>query len=530
LTAPHRTAPTGGGLHRRIFSDTLLLTVAGIVSQGIGFLLTILIARRFGANTVTDSYYLALIVPGVLVGVVSGTIKIVFVPIFIEEKAKRPECVDQNVSAAVASLLLLSGVSVVGILALTQTGLLDFGSRESDTDLTRRLIVELLPLVPLAFLFGLFNAVYNSYQRFALAEVAQGLRFLVMIFALLVLAGPLGIHSLVVGSVGGQALATGLLAWVLVRRLGLSLRPRLSLPPGFRRMVGASLAPFGAYVFVQMNPFVARFLAAFLPEGSVTILSYAEKLASLPGLVIGVGFTGVLASYWSKLSAEGQIEELRESLHRVLSVMAMVLAPVAIGLVMLREPLVDLILVGGAFDRSAAALTADVLAVLALMVLPAYLHMTIVRVLLARQAMTALFWISLVGFLLSVSFMVGAVVLGAGVVGIALGLLGSAVAVMMLTAWFVHVRYASFDLHSLAASAARVATATASMAIALWAIEGYSPLGAHNLAAVIVGIFVGGAMYIITLRILRHPDLAALESHFLHSRRLSLGPRNRDVA
>jgi len=51
-------------INRRIFKDSIVVTLLDLVGQALGFVVTMLVAKNFGANWVTDAYYLAFIIPG----------------------------------------------------------------------------------------------------------------------------------------------------------------------------------------------------------------------------------------------------------------------------------------------------------------------------------------------------------------------------------------------------------------------------------------------------------------------------------
>jgi putative peptidoglycan lipid II flippase len=521
-------------LNRRILKDTLIVTAIGAIAQGIGFFVPVLVAQRFGTTRLADAYYLAFAVPDLLTGIIiGGAIKIVFVPVLVEERLKHPDEVQRIIGAAISTLLLLSGLGMLIIIALAGLGLLDLGHDRETAILTQRLTLEMLPLIPLTLFFYLFNAVYNSHQRFALAEVAQAVKFALVIACLWLLVSRWGIHSLVIGQVVGQTGALLVVAAGVKQQLGVSLRPNWSMPEGFRRMLKLSVLPFASVLLTQINPFTARLISAYLPEGSVSVLSYAQRLASIPSLLIGAGVGAVLISYWSKLAAEEDREALGASLNRGLSVLMMTLLPLATGLVLLRDPLVNLVFQRGAFDVESAAATASVFAILAIQIMPTYLHMIIVRVLLAEKAVQTLFWLSLLSMVTNFASMAILVWMGLGVWGVAAGMLLGTSAVMLTTAVIVHRRYARLALGYLAKTTLQAVLAVAVMTVVVTWLQGLGPadLVSHLVRIAVCGL-AGAVVYLSALRLLGHPD--AISMWNLAASRAGIGqinpPDSRDVS
>jgi putative peptidoglycan lipid II flippase len=499
--------------NRRILKDTLMVTVIGALAQGIGFFIPVLVASRFGTTPLTDAYYLAVAVPDLLTGIIiGGAIKIVFVPVLVEERIKRPDDVPHIVGASVWIVLLLSGVGVLILGVGAAGGILELSQDASTAILSQQLILGLLPLVPLTLLFSLFNAIYNAHQRFALAEVAQAVDAALMIACILLLTGSLGIYSLVVGQVIGQAAAVVVVARHTQHSLGLSLRPRRSLPAGFKRMLKLSALPFAAVLLSQLNPFVARLMSGYLSVGSVSVLSYAQRLVSIPSLFIGASFGAVLTSHWSKFTAEDNSEALRISLNRGLSTLIAIMLPLTVGLILLRAPLVNVVYRRGAFDAAAASATGDVFAILGVQIIPTYLQMVIVRVLLAEKAVQSLFWLNLLNTSSNFAFMFLFVQAGLGVQGVALGMLLSAILSTLVTAVVVHRRYVALSLAHLLKTTTQTSVAAGIMALAVMGIQTLMPRDAFvfDLATIAVSGLVGSAICLVVLRLLGHPDITSI--------------------
>lgn len=501
-------------LNRQIFKDSVAVTGIGIVTQVIGFLVPMLIALKFGASIITDAYYLAVAIPVLFISIiVGGSIRLVFIPVFVEEQALDPEGKSEIVGGLVFLLLVVSFILMVSLAALVKLNVLSFAADPETARLASQLTIELLPLIPLTVLFNLYMAVYQAQQKFVRAELAHSAKFVIEVLCIIFLSGVLGIRSVVAGLIAGQTLAMLMVAGLVRRRVGVSIRPRMTIPPGLKKMLKLSSLSFAAFTVVSLVPFMARMFAALLPEGSVTILGMAQKLALIPSLVIGGSVGTVLTSHWSKQLVEQRRDLVKASFTRVLSVMFMLILPLAAGLILLRQPLVDLLFRRGAFDEAAAVATATVFAILAVLIIPTYMHMVIVRILHAEKAMKELFLISSTGVVIGITGMyLFSIPFNMGVNGIAWAMLLRALITMVITAVVVQRYYSLFDLGILSRQALKVLAATFVMSILVYLVLEWIPFETPitNLLRLAVCGIVGILTYGLLLELLKHSELSSI--------------------
>jgi len=470
-----------------------------------------LVAKNFGANWITDSYYLAFIIPGTFVAIVGGVIKIVFIPVFVEERIKNPKSVEGMIGSTITAMLIASAVSIIIVAILSYSNVLSLGQSPEAKALVRVLLIELIPLIPLTIISAVFVAVYNSYQRFGLPQIINSVRYLIVIAALVFLSKSFGIHSLVFGHVAGQFFTLLACGWIVHKKLGLDISPRFTFSPAFKRMFRMSFLPFLSYVMAQFNPLISRFIASFLTVGSISVISYAQKLAVIPTLVIGTGFMGVIASYWSKSAAEGDEQQLQNSLNRSVSMLLTILTPIVVGLHILREPLIRLLLQRGAFGEDTVMVTAGVFSILIIAVIPTYLYMIVIRILFVKQDMVVIFFLGLISMFLQLilSYFL-AITIQMGIEGIALSTLTSSSVVALLTIFVVHKRYVRISIKTMANNIIGVIAGCLIMGISIFWVKNWAQhlFARYGLCFEMLSISMFGAViYIIFLRLIRHPEL-----------------------
>jgi len=113
---------------------------------------------------------------------------------------------------------------------------------------------------------------------------------------------------------------------------------------------------------VQLNFIVNTIIALGLPEGSVSALVLAFSLMLMPQMAIAQSTAIAALPTFSAQAAQGRLDELKESLSAALRGIILLSMPAALGLILLRKPIVAFLYQRGEFDANSTALVAWALA------------------------------------------------------------------------------------------------------------------------------------------------------------------------
>lgn len=505
-------------LHRAIFKDSAIVSALGILTPIFGLLVTRMLAHRFGPGLSLDAWQLAYGLPLAIQACVMGVVKYVFLPVLAEERIRHPEQIQETVGTTISTMLVASLVSVgfVGLLLWLARDAEVFHTAEGRR-LVYRLVLELLPIVPLTILAAALYFICQAYQRFAVVEAALAARPLVVIAFLWCFGETWGVHALAWGYVAGQGAVLVITAWMVRRGLGLSLRPRWVFTPAMRTLLWLSIFPILTLLLIQAKSYLSTRYITYvaLREGRVTILQFAQNLSVIPLALIGRGFTSVITSHWAKSIAEGDAETIPNSLNRTLSMLVTVVTPGIIAMALLRGHLVKIILFTGKYrEEFQIELTADALFFLVLGILPEFISMTVSRIIVAHKRMQLLFWINLFATAVELS-LAWWLAHRWDVSGVALALLISKSALVAVMMGFVHFGYAPLRMRGFGWNLPRTAVGLMGMGAAMVCVLRYG--GARLEALGLPGQFValsllGGVVYLAVIAALRHPDLWAVLS------------------
>ena len=349
----------------RTSSGIAALAAAGVLT---GFAVDATIAALFGASGRTDAFFIAATIPFALASVLLASANQALVPLinaWFREHGSEAALGRVN-GLLGTSLVITTVVAVLGILlspvlpSILAPGA-SSATRASASAITALLFVTVITRVGAEVIRALLNARF-SFAAPASMPIAENLAVLV---TTLLLADRLGVQAVAIGYVVGGILQLGYMYGV-ARSRGLHIRPRVRFrDPEIRvafRLLRLPLAGTGLNLIARA---VERFLASFLPPGSITILNYAWVVVnSLGGAIF---FRSVVVALLPRLSEARREDEVsRRIVGDGVKLMALISIPLTAIVIVLSEPLVNLFFRRGAFDAASAALLGSVLALYAL--------------------------------------------------------------------------------------------------------------------------------------------------------------------
>jgi len=342
-----------------VSSLTLLSRVTGLVRD-------VLIARAFGAGALTDAFWVAFRIPNLLRRLFAeGAFSQAFVPILGAARESRSDEEVRRLLDRVALVLLcaLMAVTLIGVLlAPWVVSAMASGLRSPDKQAGFEAAVwmtrVMFPYIVCMSLVALASGVLNTWRRFAVPAFTPVLLNAAMIAAAIWLAPRFDppIYALAVGvMVGG--LAQLAVQWAALARMGLAPRLSFKLRAAWRdptvarilkQMLPATLGVSVAQISLLINTNIATWLA----PGSVTWLSFADRLMEFPTALLGVALGTVLLPSLSRAHAQGDAESYNGLLDHGLRLVLLLGLPAVLGMALLADGLVATLFHYGAFQTA----------------------------------------------------------------------------------------------------------------------------------------------------------------------------------
>lgn len=342
---------------------------ATLLSRILGFLRDVAVAWFFGAGLAADAFFMAFTIPNLLRRLFAeGSLTISFIPVFTEylQRRGREEAFNLARSACWLLALILVMVTVLGIILsplIVRIVAPGFSGSLEKYDLTVLLMRIMFPYVFFICLVALAMGILNALGHFAAPALAPVLLNVAMIGSLFLISPHLKTPpaGLAIGVIIGGVLQLALQIVVMTRK-GFHLLTRSPLYHVAIKRIALLMTPavFGAAVY-QMNILVGRFLASLLPEGSVSYLYYADRLVQFPLGVFAIALATAVLPSLSRQAAAKDMNGLRQSYAYALKLVFFISIPAMTGLIILRDPIVELLFERGAFDAVTTQRTAEAL-------------------------------------------------------------------------------------------------------------------------------------------------------------------------
>ena len=345
----------------RAASTVSLLTLASRVT---GLARELLIAAQFGASAWTDAFNVAFRIPNLLRRLFAeGAFSQAFVPILAASREREGDAPTRQLVDAVATILfwallvatLLGMVAAPVIVWVVASGLERF-------DIAVVMTRWMFPYIGFMSLVALAAGVLNTWRHFAVPAFTPVLLNVAVIAAALWLAPHLAargvepILALAIGVLVGGVLQLALQVPALTR---IGMLPRIGLGPSsvaaawrhpgvgrvLRQMAPALLGVSVAQLSLLINTHIASHLAV----GSVSWLTYADRLMEFPTGLLGVALGVVLLPQLSAAQARDDRESYSGMLDWGLRLVFLLAGPCAVALLVFPQALVAVLYHYGKF-------------------------------------------------------------------------------------------------------------------------------------------------------------------------------------
>lgn len=351
MTQPAQSARAAGKVSIAVFLSRIL----GLVRDQV-------FASLFGAGLYNDAWLVAFRIPNLFRDLFAeGALSAAFVPTFTEFLHKKNRAETWLLANLVVSglLVFLGGFALLlPFIAEPLVYVLAAGFAEvpGKVEVTSTLIKILSPFLLLMALSSVGMAILNAFNHFFLPALAPAFFNIAVIGSGLFLApelerwGILPIYAMGIGALLGGVFQC-LVQLPLMYQHGYHFQFRLALRHEGVRKIGWLIAPAIVGVSaVQINVLVNTQIASFLQEnGPVSWLSYAFRIIYLPIGLFGVAVGVVNLREVSVFAAQGNLEELKETVANSIKLISIMAVPSSVGLMVLAIPIVDVLFERGGF-------------------------------------------------------------------------------------------------------------------------------------------------------------------------------------
>ncbi len=344
-------------------------------------------ASYYGAGTATDSFFVAHTIPNIFLTIIGVSLSLIFIPIFIEISANNNEKANMFASDIISkSFIIFLSLSLLGyILAPYIVKVMAPGFKENKFTLTVSLIRILLFTMPFISISSIISGLLQSMNRFFVPSLVNIPYNIVIILGIIFLSHRYGIPVIAWFTLLASIIQILIQLPFLKNRFHFHYNLLKIGDKDFQQFLILLIPVIIGTAFQQVNIIIDRILASSLQEGSISAISYADRLIGLGISVIPMSIAIAIYPKLSKASVEKDYVYLRNVLARSILFIVMILAPFTFGTIILRKELVFTVFSRGAFDSRGLTLTSYALAFYVLGSIPFSIREIFIRVLFSLK-------------------------------------------------------------------------------------------------------------------------------------------------
>ncbi len=342
-----------------LFKSASVVSLLTLASRITGLARELLIASTFGASTLTDAFNVAFRIPNLFRRFFGeGAFSQAFVPVLAACKAQHGELataglIDRAATVLAWALLVLSILGVAGAPVLVWAMASGLQQTAQGFEVAVVMTRWMFPYIAFMSLVALAAGVLNTWRRFAVPAATPVLLNLCMIAATWLGApwfkalGLEPIYALAGGVLLGGALQLGVQLLAL-RRIGIT--PQIGLrwrelrtawaDPGTKSIVKLMGPALLGVSVAHLSMLINTQIASHLAPGSVSWITYADRLMEFPTALLGVAMGVVLMPQLANARADGDAARYSAMLDWGLRLVVLLALPSALALIAFARPLV----------------------------------------------------------------------------------------------------------------------------------------------------------------------------------------------
>lgn len=356
------------------------------LSRVFGFVRDMLLARVLGAGLAADAWQLAFTLPNTFRRLFAeGAFSVAFVPMYTRRLAgdggeqAADEFAGDVLSIFVWVLLGFSALCMIAMPGIVWLLARDYQSVAGKFDLSVMLSRVTFPYLALVSLVAMLSGVLNARSRFGPGAFVPVLLNIVMIAGIIAgyyLRGDSGDDTIVATALAISLSLAGVAQlaymWRVTRKVGVKLKvtaPKIT--PDVKRL-GMLILPatFGAGIY-QISQLVDTFFATSLPQGSLSLLKFADRLNQMPLGIFGIALGTAILPMLARHIQSGDKREAQRLQTNAVEIAMLLCLPCAVALSICAEAFTAGIFQGGKMTANDTAIMGNI--VMALVAgLPAY--------------------------------------------------------------------------------------------------------------------------------------------------------------
>src|SRR5215218_4638161 len=351
----------------RLARSTALFSAATSLSRVAGLVREIFAAAYFGISGAMSAFTIAFQVPNLVRSLFAdAAIQAAFVPVFTEhlQKGEKREAFRLASTLIFLVTLVLTGITALFILIAPFLMPLFIGEKVPQ-DLTVTLSQILFPILVMLGTTGMVVGILNSYDRFGAFAISPFFWNVAIIVVLVAMAplfhGDDRIYAYAIGVLVGTAVQLAIPTWDL-RHTPFKLMWSFAWRSLEVRRVLLLMVPVTLSLgLINFNLLINSIFGSLISADAPAAIDKAFRIYMLPQGIFSVAVTTVIFPTLARLAAQREYDDLRSTMANGMRQIVLLLIPAAAAMLVLSEPMIQLVYQRGVFTSADTDLVATAL-------------------------------------------------------------------------------------------------------------------------------------------------------------------------
>ena len=368
-----------------------LSVLFNIISKGILFLLTIIIARYFGSNIKTDIYFFVFATMILFSGFINSIDTAVLIPESMRLREKEGEAKAMDFLNYFLWIYFIIGVLFTLIMYFFGTIIFGLISKFAAADIIA--YRNYFWAGSLFFIFNVltnyFNSILTSLKYFSLPMVISSVKSCVVIVCIFLLKARYDVLGVIIGGLISYAINLIIQLYILHKVAGWKFTFKKQV---IRKTIWGNVfyAELGQMATVASSMFPLYLLSGF-GNGIVSVMNYGKNIADIPNTLVTSQFTNVNGIKLNEEFARKDYAGMNETFLHTSKLMVFILVPIGCFMFIFSEPIVELFYNRGNFTQQAVTESAKFMQLLSVTIFSIAVNAMVSRLFMAAQFMKQAF-------------------------------------------------------------------------------------------------------------------------------------------
>lgn len=372
----------------------LIMMSVSVVSNVLGFGREMILAYKFGASAITDSYLLAQVLPILILGGFLNTLTTGVTPIYSNLIKNKKELASNYIQLMLLAMIAIAFLFIILYSFFDEIIFTILGSSLNTYSLNLTLKMTEIMMFSLIFIsiISILGAYLQYNNKFLIVSFSNLIVVNIFLIVFIVISSNENPLSMAYGYFFGYSFS----CLILIRaafRSGFKLKKR---KPGTYIYVKESFV-IAIPIFIgslagQINALIDRYLASTLDVGTISALNYANRIYLMVIVLFAVTISTIIFPKISRMVVNKEKEKISSIFLKSLIIPSYLLIPITYILFNYSEVIIQLIFERGEFSSSDTKKTAQALSFYSLGILFASYREIIVKLFIAHKKTKIITW------------------------------------------------------------------------------------------------------------------------------------------